>query len=193
MYGKISLFLQKNIIPMSDYTSKNSELIRKFADYFAQVAIDGKFKDNLLNILNVQKQESNTVKEDDGQFMDLRAVIFNQGKICDMFPVINVVDNKEKEKADAVISGYVGYELNDLDKVMKKDEYRTEDLEEFVNVTYRPLKNLSNNDKILQVYFNISFFVFSNQRVEYIVKPNIQYILTDDFELNEDVILKFIR
>lgn len=178
---------------MSDYTSKNSELIRKFADYFAQVAIDGKFKDNLLNILNVQKQESNTVKEDDGQFMDLRAVIFNQGKICDMFPVINVVDNKEKEKADAVISGYVGYELNDLDKVMKKDEYRTEDLEEFVNVTYRPLKNLSNNDKILQVYFNISFFVFSNQRVEYIVKPNIQYILTDDFELNEDVILKFIR
>ena len=177
---------------MDKYTRKTTALIKKFASFFAKQKIDDDLKTLAMTIFDKEFEGYKDIKAEDKEFVDLRIALTENNSIKKLFPTIATKSSQEEMKANSLLLNFIAFEATALPQFLNKQEYKFEDLQEFISFTYRPLKNTSGNDNIISAYFLVSMFFFTDGKFEYVIKPNLQYVLSPEVKINETAILKLI-
>ena len=178
---------------MDTYTRKTQALIKKIAAYLINTKTSYKYKDAVTEMLREYTDcTSATEFGNEKEYRDLRIAFLNNGNIDKLFPEIPSGRQTENQYVQKMLLQFIAFESTALPKFLNKQDYKFEDLKAFINVTYYPSVNPTDNDNILSAYFNVTMFFFTNNRFEYVVKPAIQYVLTPDKKVNESSVLKFL-
>ncbi|MBR1627414.1 MAG: hypothetical protein IJ681_09755 [Bacteroidales bacterium] len=179
---------------MDAYTRKTQALIKKIASYLVYTKTTYTLKDSVTEL--VREYFGNTGNAElynENEYRDLRVALLNSGHIDKLFPEIASTRQTENEQARKMLLQFIAFEATALPRFLNKQDYKFEDLKAFINITYYPSVNPTDNDNILSAYFNVTMFFFKDKQFEYVIKPAVQYVLTPDKKVNESSVLKFLK